>query len=74
MVSMVSDPNTRQGPLPPIKPTPSIIQAAPTVYSAPPGPIGHKRIDVRAQRQARMVFVFLLILLRKCLHTYILMH
>lgn len=54
MVSIVSSPNTRQGPPPPIKPTPSIIQAAPTVYSAPPAPIGHRRIDVRAQRQARM--------------------
>uniref|UniRef100_UPI0037E81EAF RNA-binding protein 42 isoform X2 n=1 Tax=Semicossyphus pulcher TaxID=241346 RepID=UPI0037E81EAF len=52
MVPMVSAPPTRQGPPPPIKPTPSIIQAAPTVYSAPP--VGHKRIDVRAQRQARM--------------------
>ncbi|KAG7469012.1 hypothetical protein MATL_G00124320 [Megalops atlanticus] len=31
--------------------TPSIIQAAPTVYTAPPAP---KRPDVRAQRQARM--------------------
>ncbi|CAG02769.1 unnamed protein product [Tetraodon nigroviridis] len=30
MVSMVTDPSTVQGPLPPIKPTPSIIQAAPT--------------------------------------------
>ncbi|XP_034730808.1 RNA-binding protein 42 isoform X1 [Etheostoma cragini] len=54
MVSMVSAPPPRQGPLPPIKPTPSIIQAAPTVYSAPPAASGHKRIDFRAQRQARM--------------------
>ncbi|XP_051263289.1 RNA-binding protein 42 isoform X2 [Dicentrarchus labrax] len=54
MVAMVSAPNSRQGPPPPIKPTPSIIQAAPTVYSAPPVPPGHKRNDVRAQRQARM--------------------
>ncbi|XP_049439146.1 RNA-binding protein 42 isoform X2 [Epinephelus fuscoguttatus] len=54
MVPMVSAPPTRQGAPPPIKPTPSIIQAAPTVYSAPPAPVGHKRIDVRAQRQARM--------------------
>ncbi|KAA8591973.1 hypothetical protein FQN60_017347 [Etheostoma spectabile] len=54
MVSMVSAPPTRQGPPPPVKPTPSIIQAAPTVYSAPPAPTGHKRIDFRAQRQARM--------------------
>ncbi|XP_020510237.1 RNA-binding protein 42 [Labrus bergylta] len=54
MVPMVSGPPMRQGPPPPIKPTPSIIQAAPTVYSAPPTPAGHKRIDVRAQRQARM--------------------
>ncbi|XP_018536271.1 RNA-binding protein 42 [Lates calcarifer] len=54
MVSMVSAPATRQGGPPPLKPTQSIIQAAPTVYSAPPAPVGHKRIDVRAQRQARM--------------------
>ncbi|XP_023127370.1 RNA-binding protein 42 [Amphiprion ocellaris] len=54
MVSMVSAPPVRHGPLPPVKTTPSIIQAAPTVYSAPPAPIGHKRNDVRAQRQARM--------------------
>ncbi|XP_068189040.1 RNA-binding protein 42 isoform X2 [Antennarius striatus] len=53
IVSMVPDPNTRQGPPPPIKPTPSIIQAAPTVYSAP-APGGYRRSDVRAQRQARM--------------------
>ncbi|XP_070822254.1 RNA-binding protein 42 isoform X2 [Chaetodon trifascialis] len=54
MVSMVSAPATRQGAPPPIKPTPSVIQAAPTVYSAPPAPAGHKKNDVRAQRQARM--------------------
>ncbi|XP_040899697.1 RNA-binding protein 42 [Toxotes jaculatrix] len=54
MVSMVSGPSTRQGASPSIKPTQSVIQAAPTVYSAPPAPVGHKRIDVRAQRQARM--------------------
>lgn len=47
MVPIVSAP-------PPIKVAPSIIQAAPTVYSAPPAPVGHKRVDVRAQRQARM--------------------
>ncbi|XP_036395173.1 RNA-binding protein 42 [Megalops cyprinoides] len=35
----------------PPKLTPSVIQAAPTVYTAPPAP---KRPDVRAQRQARM--------------------
>lgn len=52
MVPMVSAPPSRQEVPPPIKPTPSIIQAAPTVYSAPPA--GPKRIDVRAQRQARM--------------------
>ncbi|XP_030638091.1 RNA-binding protein 42 isoform X2 [Chanos chanos] len=33
------------------KVTPSVIQAAPTVYTAPPAP---KRTDIRAQRQARM--------------------
>lgn len=54
MVSMVSAPATRQVVPPPIKATPSIIQAAPTVYSAPPAPAGHKRNDIRAQRQARM--------------------
>ncbi|XP_034384454.1 RNA-binding protein 42 [Cyclopterus lumpus] len=54
MVQMGSAPPTRQGPPPPVKQTPSIIQAAPTVYSAPPASSGHKRIDVRAQRQARM--------------------
>ncbi|KAF0022638.1 hypothetical protein F2P81_025030 [Scophthalmus maximus] len=54
MVTMVSAPISRQGVPPPVKPSQSIIQAAPTVYSAPPAPVGHKRIDVRAQRQARM--------------------
>lgn len=58
MVSMVSAQTTRQGPPGPPKQSPSIIQAAPTVYSAPP--VGLKRIDVRAQRQARMVFIVLL--------------
>lgn len=57
MVSMVSDPSTVQGPLPAIKPTPSIIQAAPTVYSVPPAPVGLKRMDFRTQRQSRMVCV-----------------
>lgn len=57
MVSMVSAPTTRQGPPPPVKPSQSIIQAAPTVYSAPP--VGHRRIDIRAQRQARMVRVMM---------------
>lgn len=56
MVSMA--PTTRQGAPPSTKQTPSIIQAAPTVYSALPAPVGHKRVDVRAQRQARMVFAF----------------
>ncbi|CAJ1061861.1 RNA-binding protein 42 [Xyrichtys novacula] len=54
MVPMVSAPPTRQEASAPIKPTPSIIQAAPTVYSAPPAPVVHRKIDVRAQRQARM--------------------
>ncbi|XP_075897150.1 RNA-binding protein 42 [Nelusetta ayraudi] len=54
IVSMVSASASRQGPLPPIQLTSSIIQAAPTVYSAPPTPHGYKRVDVRAQRQARM--------------------
>ncbi|XP_041844117.1 RNA-binding protein 42 [Melanotaenia boesemani] len=51
MVSMVSAPPSRQAPQSSVKPTPSIIQAAPTVYSAPPAA---KKTDVRAQRQARM--------------------
>ncbi|XP_013884375.1 LOW QUALITY PROTEIN: RNA-binding protein 42 [Austrofundulus limnaeus] len=38
----------------PIKPTPSIIQAAPTVYSALPVTVAHKKPDYQAQRQARM--------------------
>ncbi|XP_056289872.1 RNA-binding protein 42 isoform X2 [Pseudoliparis swirei] len=54
MVPMGSAPPSRQGGPPPVKQTPSIIQAAPTVYSAPPASSGHKKIDVRAQRQARM--------------------
>ncbi|XP_028985394.1 RNA-binding protein 42 isoform X2 [Betta splendens] len=54
MVTVVSAPAPRQGVPPPAKLTPSIIQAAPTVYSTPPAPFGHKRNDVRAQRQARM--------------------
>lgn len=36
----------------PAKITPSVIQAAPTVYTAPPAP---KRIDYKSQKQARMV-------------------
>lgn len=35
----------------PAKITPSVIQAAPTVYTAPPAP---KRIDFKSQKQARM--------------------
>lgn len=62
MVSMVTDPSTVQGPLPPIKPTPSIIQAAPTVYAAPPAPVGLKRIDFRTLRQSRMVCVCVCVL------------
>uniref|UniRef100_A0A3P8VKZ8 RNA-binding protein 42 n=2 Tax=Cynoglossus semilaevis TaxID=244447 RepID=A0A3P8VKZ8_CYNSE len=54
MVSVVSGPPRPQGPLPQVKPPQSVIQAAPTVYSAPPAPAGNRRIDVRAQRQARM--------------------
>ncbi|XP_034044448.1 RNA-binding protein 42-like [Thalassophryne amazonica] len=54
IVPMVTAPPARQGAPPPIKPTSSIIQAAPTVYSAPPVPVVHKRSDIRAQRQARM--------------------
>ncbi|MEQ2284291.1 RNA-binding protein 42 [Ameca splendens] len=37
-----------------VKPTPSIIQAAPTVYMAPPVPVVQRKPDVQAQRQARM--------------------
>ncbi|XP_063341722.1 RNA-binding protein 42 [Pelmatolapia mariae] len=54
MVSMVSGPPTRQVAPLPVKPTPSIIQAAPTVYVAPPAHVGLKRNEVHAQRQARM--------------------
>uniref|UniRef100_A0A3Q0RT46 RNA-binding protein 42 n=1 Tax=Amphilophus citrinellus TaxID=61819 RepID=A0A3Q0RT46_AMPCI len=54
MVSMVSAPAARQVAPPPVKPTPSIIQAAPTVYCAPPASVGLKRTEVHAQRQARM--------------------
>lgn len=39
----------------PPKVTPSVIQAAPTVYTSPPAP---KRPDMRAQRQARIVKTF----------------
>ncbi|XP_029959403.1 RNA-binding protein 42 [Salarias fasciatus] len=53
MASMMPAQPARQGGLPPIKPTPSVIQAAPTVYSAPPAPAGPKKSDVRAQQQAR---------------------
>ncbi|KAI7806818.1 RNA-binding protein 42 [Triplophysa rosa] len=35
----------------PPKMTPSVIQAAPTVYTAPPAP---KRADIKSQKQARM--------------------
>lgn len=42
----------RSVPQAPPKVTPSVIQAAPTVYTALPAP---KRPDMRAQRQARMV-------------------
>lgn len=55
---IVSTSAPRQGPLPSVQLTSSVIQAAPTVYSAPPTPHGYKRVDVRAQRQARMVFFF----------------
>ncbi|XP_035989218.1 RNA-binding protein 42 isoform X1 [Fundulus heteroclitus] len=37
-----------------VKPTPSIIQAAPTVYTAPPVSVVQRKPDVQAQRQARM--------------------
>ncbi|XP_066534315.1 RNA-binding protein 42 isoform X2 [Hoplias malabaricus] len=50
MSAMVSAPPRSVNQVPQ-KPTPSIIQAAPTVYTAPPAP---KRPDLRAQRQARM--------------------
>lgn len=36
----------------PPKMTPGIIQAAPTVYTAPPAP---RRADIKSQKQARMV-------------------
>ncbi|XP_046889147.1 RNA-binding protein 42 [Hypomesus transpacificus] len=47
MVSPPPRPVVQQPP----KITPSVFQAAPTVYTAPPAP---KRPDIRAQRQARM--------------------
>ncbi|RVE62221.1 hypothetical protein OJAV_G00154990 [Oryzias javanicus] len=52
MVGMAQSPR----PMAPLsmKPSPSIIQAAPTVYSAPPVTLGLKRVDARTQRQARM--------------------
>ncbi|KAF7226392.1 RNA-binding protein 42 [Nothobranchius furzeri] len=53
IVPMMPGPPRSVGP-PSLKPTPSIIQAAPTVYSAPPVTVGHKRVDPQAQRQARM--------------------
>lgn len=40
---------------PPQKITPSVIQAAPTVYAALPAP---NRPDIRMQRQARMVKIY----------------
>lgn len=51
MVPMGSSTSSRL----PTKPTPSIIQAAPTVYSALPVTVAHKKPDYQAQRQARMV-------------------
>ncbi|XP_065154840.1 RNA-binding protein 42 [Paramisgurnus dabryanus] len=50
------NPMTPPGPPRPVahappKMTPSIIQAAPTVYTAPPAP---KRMDMKSQKQARM--------------------
>lgn len=54
MNSVVATP-PRPGAQAPPKVTPSVIQAAPTVYTAPPAP---KRPDMRAQRQARMVKTF----------------
>ncbi|XP_031432732.1 RNA-binding protein 42 isoform X2 [Clupea harengus] len=47
----MGSPSPRPVPQPPPKATPSVIQAAPTVYTAPPAP---KRPDLRAQRQKRM--------------------
>ncbi|XP_004077684.1 RNA-binding protein 42 [Oryzias latipes] len=52
MVSMAPSPRS-MAPLS-MKPSPSVIQAAPTVYSAPPVTLGHKKVDARTQRQARM--------------------
>ncbi|PWA26299.1 hypothetical protein CCH79_00018801, partial [Gambusia affinis] len=40
-----------------VKPTPSIIQAAPTVYTAPPAAVVQRKAEVQAQRQARMVWI-----------------
>ncbi|XP_028837066.1 RNA-binding protein 42 isoform X2 [Denticeps clupeoides] len=53
MNTVVSAPPRPVSQTPP-KATPSVIQAAPTVYTAPPVPPAQKRPDIRAQRQARM--------------------
>ncbi|XP_028327535.1 RNA-binding protein 42 [Gouania willdenowi] len=55
MVPMTSSPPVRhRGPVQMDKSTPSIIQAAPTVYTAPATSVGHKKADVHSHRQARM--------------------
>ncbi|XP_037129725.1 RNA-binding protein 42 isoform X1 [Syngnathus acus] len=53
VMSMASSPPTRTAVPTSIKP-PSVFQAAPTVYSAPPVTVVPRRNDVMAQRQARM--------------------
>ncbi|XP_019735520.1 RNA-binding protein 42 [Hippocampus comes] len=53
VMSMVPSPPTRTAVQSSIKP-PTVFQAAPTVYSAPPITVAPRKNDVRAQRQARM--------------------
>ncbi|XP_077382393.1 RNA-binding protein 42 [Festucalex cinctus] len=53
VMSMTSSPPTRTSMSTSGKP-PTVFQAAPTVYSAPPVTVAPRKIDIKAQRQARM--------------------
>ncbi|XP_077430926.1 RNA-binding protein 42 [Vanacampus margaritifer] len=53
VMSMASSPPTRTT-IPTSGKPPTVFQAAPTVYSAPPVTVAPRKNDVRAQRQARM--------------------
>ncbi|XP_061529664.1 RNA-binding protein 42 [Phyllopteryx taeniolatus] len=53
VMSIVPSPPTRTG-VPTSNKPPTIFQAAPTVYSAPPVTVAPRKNDARAQRQARM--------------------